>query len=92
MPLQKLLNRAIISGSGVSVADRDRKELEELFAGRWTGARDDGWSCERWLRNYGKFGVRHLPLESTQNGPLLASHKRGWTKPLRGTETSSFEI
>jgi len=25
--------------------------------------RDDGWSCERWLRNYGKFGARHLPLE-----------------------------
>src|ERR1700716_1069161 len=40
--------------------------------------RDDGWSWEKWLRNYGKFGVRHLPLESTQNGPLLASHTRGY--------------
>jgi len=26
----------------VRVADRDRKKFEELFAGGWAGARDDG--------------------------------------------------
>jgi hypothetical protein len=57
-PGQKLLDRAVISGSGVGVADWDPKKLEELFPSCWTGARDDGWSRERWLRNYGKFGVR----------------------------------
>jgi hypothetical protein len=46
-PGKKLLNRPVISGPGVRVADWDRKKLEELFAGRWVGARDDGWSCER---------------------------------------------
>ena len=30
-PGQKLLDRAVISGSGVGVADWDRKKLEELF-------------------------------------------------------------
>ena len=45
-PGKKLLNRPIVGGSCVGVSDRDRKELEELFAGRWAGARDDGWSCE----------------------------------------------
>jgi hypothetical protein len=46
-PGKKLLDRPVISGQGVRVADWDRKKLEELFAGRWVGARDDGWSCER---------------------------------------------
>jgi hypothetical protein len=32
-PAQKLLDRAVIDGSRVSVADRDRKKLEELIAG-----------------------------------------------------------
>src|SRR4029077_12195551 len=45
-PGQELANGPVISGPCVRVTDRDRKELEELFAGRWAGARDDGWSCE----------------------------------------------
>ena len=32
-PGQELLDRAVISGAGVGVADRDRKKLEEFFAG-----------------------------------------------------------
>ena len=32
-------NRAVIGGSCVRVADRDRKKLEEFFAGSWPGAR-----------------------------------------------------
>ena len=32
-PGQKPLDRPVIGGSCVSVADRDRKKLEELFAG-----------------------------------------------------------
>jgi len=32
-PGQKLLDCPVISGSCVSVADRDRKKLEELFPG-----------------------------------------------------------
>ncbi len=32
-PSQELLNRPVIGGSRVSVADRDRKKLEELFPG-----------------------------------------------------------
>ena len=32
-PGQELLDRPVISGSCVSVADRDRKKLEELFSG-----------------------------------------------------------
>jgi hypothetical protein len=27
-----------------------------------------------------------LPLEATLKGPILASHKRGWTIPLRGMQ------
>jgi hypothetical protein len=46
-PGQELLDCAIIGGSCVCVADRDRKKFEEFFAGGWPGARDDGWSCER---------------------------------------------
>ena len=44
-PGKKLLNRPVVGGSCVSVADRDRKKFEELFAGRWAGARDDCGSC-----------------------------------------------
>jgi hypothetical protein len=50
--------RVLISGPSVSVADWDGKKFKELFAGRWAGARDDGWSCERIYRNNGKFGIR----------------------------------
>ena len=32
-PGQELLDRPVIGGSCVSVADRDRKKLEELFPG-----------------------------------------------------------
>ena len=32
-PGQELLDRAVIGGSRVSVADRDRKKLEEFFPG-----------------------------------------------------------
>ena len=39
-PGQELLDRPVIGGSRVSVADRDRKKLEELFAGRRAGARN----------------------------------------------------
>src|SRR6266446_4483169 len=58
-PGQELLDRPVIGGARVSVADRDRKKLEKLFASRWPGARNDGGSCERIYRNNGKFGVRH---------------------------------
>jgi hypothetical protein len=54
-PGQELLDRPIIGGSCVRVADRDRKKLEELFAGRWPGALDDGWSCERIYGNDCRF-------------------------------------
>jgi len=37
----------VVGGACISVADRDREKFEELFAGRWAGTRDDGWSCER---------------------------------------------
>ena len=60
-PGQELLDPAVISGPCVRVADRDSEKLEELFAGRRAGARDDGWKRERFLRNYGKFEVRHWP-------------------------------
>ena len=56
-PRQKLLNRPVISGSCVSVADRDCKKFEELFAGRWACARDNCGSCERICGNNGKLGV-----------------------------------
>ena len=32
-PRQKLLDRPVVGGARVSVADRDRKKLEELFPG-----------------------------------------------------------
>jgi hypothetical protein len=40
-PGQELLDCPVIGGSCVSVADRNRKEFEELFACRWAGARDE---------------------------------------------------
>jgi hypothetical protein len=40
-PGQELLNRPVVGGSCVSVADRDRKKFEELLAGRWTGTGDE---------------------------------------------------
>jgi hypothetical protein len=46
-PGQELLDRPVIGGARVSVADRDRKKLEELFTGFWPGARDESWRCER---------------------------------------------
>src|ERR1700747_1916492 len=46
-PGQELLDCAIVGGSCVSVANRDRKKLEELLASRWRGARYDGGS---WCR------------------------------------------
>jgi hypothetical protein len=46
-PSQELTDRPVISGSGVRIADRDRKKLEELLTGFWPGTRDDGGSCER---------------------------------------------
>jgi hypothetical protein len=46
-PGQELLDCPVISGSCVRVADRDREKFEELLAGLWAGACDDGWSCER---------------------------------------------
>jgi hypothetical protein len=57
-PGQELLDRAVISGPCVRVTDRDRKKLEEFFSGGWSGARDDGGSCERIYRNNGKFGCQ----------------------------------
>ena len=51
------MDRPVISGSFISVPDRDREKFEELFAGLWAGARDDGGSYERFLGNDGKFGV-----------------------------------
>ena len=56
-PGQELLDRPVISGSCVNVADRDGKELEEFFAGRWAGARDECRNWERIYRNNGKFGI-----------------------------------
>jgi hypothetical protein len=38
-PGQKLLDRAVISGPCVRVADRDREKLEELFPGGCAGSR-----------------------------------------------------
>ena len=46
-PRKKLLDRPVISGPRVRVADRDREKFEELFAGRWASACDDDGSCER---------------------------------------------
>ena len=46
-PSQELANCSVIGGSGMRVADRDRKKFEKLFADRWASARDKGWSCER---------------------------------------------
>jgi hypothetical protein len=40
-PRQELLDRPVVGSSGVRVADRDRKKLEELFAGGWPGAGDE---------------------------------------------------
>ena len=56
-PGQELLDCPVIGGSCVSVADRDRKKLEEFLAGCWAGARDDSWSCKRICRNNGKFEI-----------------------------------
>jgi len=77
MPLQKLLKGPVIRGPGVRVPNRDRKKLEKLFTGFWAGSRDESWGWERIWSKDGKFGVRHLPSETTLNGPLLANHKRG---------------
>jgi hypothetical protein len=41
------MNCPVVGSTCVGVADRDGKKLEELLAGLWAGARDDGWSCER---------------------------------------------
>jgi hypothetical protein len=46
-PGQELLDCPVIGSPGVGVADRNRKKLKEFFPGGWSGARDDGWSCER---------------------------------------------
>ena len=46
-PEKKLLDRAVIGGPGVRVADRDGKELEELFPGRRPGIRDERGGRER---------------------------------------------
>jgi hypothetical protein len=46
-PGKKLLDCPVISGSRVSVTNRDRKKLEELFAGRRAGVRDDCGSYKR---------------------------------------------
>ena len=62
-PGKKLLDCPVIGGSCVSVADRDRKKFKELFACRRPGARDDGGSRERFLRNNGKFGKRAKPRD-----------------------------
>ena len=48
-PGQKLLDCPVVGGSCVSVADRDRKKFEELFAGRWAGARDDALELRKSL-------------------------------------------
>jgi hypothetical protein len=56
-PGQELLDCPVVGGSCVCVADRDREKFEELFAGRWAGTRDDGWSCKRIYRNNGKFEI-----------------------------------
>jgi hypothetical protein len=55
-PIQELSDCPVVGGSGVRVADWDRKELEEFFASRRAGAGDDGWSCGRIYGNNGKFG------------------------------------
>ena len=56
-PAKKLLDCPVVGGSGVSVANRDGKKLEELLAGCWAGARDECGGWERIYRNNGKFGV-----------------------------------
>ena len=45
-PGQKLLDCPVIGGSCVSVPDRDRKKLEELFPVRGPISRDESWSLE----------------------------------------------
>ena len=40
-PGQELLDCPVVGGSCVGIPDRDRKEFEELFAGRWPGAFDE---------------------------------------------------
>ena len=50
-PVQKLLDRPVIGGPSVRVADRDRKKLEELFPGFCAGARNKGR-----LNVFGGFG------------------------------------
>jgi hypothetical protein len=57
-PSQELLNRPVISGPRVSVADRDREKFEEPLAGCGAGARDECGSLERIYRNDDEFGVR----------------------------------
>ena len=72
-PGQELLDCPVVGSSCVSVADRNRKKFEEFLAGRWAGARDDGWSCERIYRNNGKcrfqlkrrLNTDEFPSEST---------------------------
>ena len=46
-PGQKLLDCPVVGGSRISVADRDRKKLEEFFAGSWASAGDECGGCER---------------------------------------------
>ncbi len=50
---------ALIRRAGPST----RKKFKELFACRRPGARDDGGSRERFLRNNGKFGKRAKPRD-----------------------------
>jgi hypothetical protein len=77
-PCQELLDRPIISGSGVAVANRDRKEFEELFAGGWPGARDESWSCER-IDTTRHLPDYHgsLPVALRRNRPLEGDYRRG---------------
>jgi len=50
-PRKELLDRPVIGGPCVRVADRDCKKFEELLAGGWAGAGDERGSCKRIYRN-----------------------------------------
>ena len=59
------------------VADRDRKKLEEFFAGSWP-ARVMVVGVAKESINDGKLGIRHWTQEATLKRPLLTSHTRGY--------------
>jgi hypothetical protein len=78
-PGQELLDCAIVGGSCVSVANRDRKKLEELLASRWRGARYDGGS---WCR----FQLKRRLAELRQPGLDPASLGQ-WCKAMTNRDS-----